>query len=38
MEGWTEQNVLESYDAGGEFDWNEYQRLCDAFPEWNSGD
>lgn len=37
MEGWVEQNVLESANEDGGFDWERYQYLCDTFPEWDSG-
>lgn len=32
----TEQNILESYDEQGNFDWDYYQYLCDIYSEWES--
>lgn len=45
MTEWTEQSVRECYGGcccigggGAEFDWDEYQYLCDTLPEWDAGD
>lgn len=31
----VEQNIIESYDENGDFDWERYQYFCDIADYWD---